>query len=544
MSNYDFKLVSSMEKVFGDEEPKRMINRNLHFFYSDKISFQIAVYAKEYREISLKGLDITVSWPNHKMRTVELVPVAFPTNGNDDEFYLRKTPGLYPDLLSPMDGNFMPVAKQWRAVWIDLFSNDELPDKNTEVEITVSEEGELLFSDTITIIPVRTHLEKQRVHHTEWFHADCLADYYKLEPYSEEHWISIENNLRFLHDDIASTMVLTPIFTPALDTEVGGERTTVQLLDVYLDNGKWSFGFDRLKRWCELTKKIGFEYLEICHLFSQWGATAAPKVMAYVDGKYQRVFGWETIATEEKYVNFLNTLLPQLFDALESFGYDKAHLFTHISDEPKPPTLETYVAARKTVIKALEGTCVFDALSDYQLYEKKAVDYPVVSDNHIQTYLDNGVKDLWVYYCVSQSVLVPNRFMAMPPYRARVIGMLMWYYKIQGFLHWGYNFYNNQYSKKQINPFCITDSGARFPSGDPFLVYPGEDLSPLGSLRCEYVFQSFRDIQILDTAEKKLGREAIERIIGPKPTFENYPQETHYIESIIDSTIEELIRNM
>ena len=47
-----------------------------------------------------------------------------------------------------------------------------------------------------------------------------------------------------------------------------------------------------------------------------------------------------------------------------------------------------------------------------------------------------------------------NRFIAMPSYRTRSIGMQMFGYGIKGFLHWGYNFYNTQYSREQINSRC------------------------------------------------------------------------------------------
>lgn len=544
MKKYDFRLVSSMQKVFADTEPVELRDKKLRLFYDDKVSFQLAYYGCDHQSIDLNGLTVEVSWPNHRIRKVQLVPAEFPTNGNDDEYYLRKTAGLYPDLLSDCDGAFMPVAKQWRALWIDLFSDKSLPMEDVDVKVEVFENGESVFSDKVTVKTVCINLDKQDVHHTEWLHVDCLADYYNIEPYSEEHWMAIRNNLAYLHDELSSTMVLTPIFTPALDTAVGGERTTVQLLDVYLDNGVWSFGFDKVRRWCAYAKEIGFEYLEICHLFSQWGAYATPKVMGYVDGEYTRIFGWETNSLDEKYIGFLNRLIPELFDVLDECGYDRSHLFTHISDEPKLPHLENYAKARKSVEHVLEGTCVFDALSDYDIYEQKAVVYPVVSDNHIQTFLDNGVKDLWVYYCVSQSVLVPNRFMAMPPYRARIIGLFIWYYKIQGFLHWGYNFYNTQFSKKHINPFLVTDAGCRFPSGDSFLVYPGDGFSPLGSLRAEYVSQSFRDVRILKTAERYLGRDYIENVIGIKPLFDDYPQNADFIENVISDISEELAKRI
>lgn len=80
---------------------------------------------------------------------------------------------------------------------------------------------------------------------------------------------------------------------------------------------------------------------------------------------------------------------------------------------------------------------------------------------------------LWVYYCCAQSSLVPNRFFAMESARNRIMGVLMYLYGIKGFLHWGYNFYNSKFSLHPVDPYRVTHADYAFPSGDPFLVYPG-----------------------------------------------------------------------
>ena len=117
-----------------------------------------------------------------------------------------------------------------------------------------------------------------------------LADYYHVPVFSEEHWEIIEN---YLHEYVkrGCNMILTPLFTPALDTAVGAERTTTQLLDVKVENGEYVFGFDRVKQWVDLCQSCGIEYFEMCHLFSQWGAKYAPKVVAMVDGEEKQIFG-------------------------------------------------------------------------------------------------------------------------------------------------------------------------------------------------------------------------------------------------------------
>lgn len=70
----------------------------------------------------------------------------------------------------------------------------------------------------------------------------------------------------------------------------------------------------------------------------------------------------------------------------------------------------------------------------------------------------------------------------MPSARNRIMGVLMYLYRIEGFLHWGYNFYNSMFSIEHIDPFFDTHAGFAFPSGDPFLVYPGADGEPWSSI--------------------------------------------------------------
>ena len=107
-------------------------------------------------------------------------------------------------------------------------------------------------------------------------------------------------------------MILTPQFTPPLDTAVGKERTTVQLVKVEKTADSYAFDFTDLERWIVMCKKNGIRYFEMSHLFSQWGAVAAPKIVGMVDGAEQVLFGWDTPAAGGEYEKFLRIYLPQL----------------------------------------------------------------------------------------------------------------------------------------------------------------------------------------------------------------------------------------
>ena len=330
-------------------------------------------------------------------------------------------------------------------------------------------------------------------------------------------------------------MLLTPIFTPPLDTEIGEERTTVQLVRIKKVGENYEFNFENLEYWIELCNKCGIEYLEICHLFTQWGAKFSPKILVEEEGILIKKFGWHTSATGKKYQHFLRQFLTHLTEILKKKNILERCYF-HISDEPHEKDQKTYRAARDSIKELLLGCKVIDALSSYELYRKGLVEKPVVSNDSIQRFVEEKVEHLWTYYCCAQGNKVSNRFMAMPLPRLRMIGVQLYLYKIEGFLHWGYNFYNSQLSKYAINPYLITDADGGFPSGDPFVVYPAEDGSAYESIRLVVFCEALNDLRMLQLLEEKKGREYVEKLIHEETdkriTFTEYPREKEYIKNL------------
>ena len=174
---------------------------------------------------------------------------------------------------------------------MDVEVTEEIPAGDYEIEIQLLKEGEIVCSAKMKLHVVGVTLSKQEIMHTEWMHADCLADYYHVEVFSEEHWQILEN---FFAEYVkrGGNMMLVPLFTSPLDTAVGLERTTTQLVDVEVKDGQYIFGFDRLKRWIDLCKKCGIEYFEMSHLFSQWGSKNMHRRLLQTgkNGKKEKIF--------------------------------------------------------------------------------------------------------------------------------------------------------------------------------------------------------------------------------------------------------------
>jgi hypothetical protein len=316
--------------------------------------------------------------------------------------------------------------------------------------------------------------------------------------------------------------------------DVGKERPTVQLVGVKRDSIRYMFDFSRLERWVELCLRNGIKYFEFSHLFTQWGAKHAPKIIAEVNGKEEKIFGWETDAAGEEYRQFLSQFIPELVQFIRTHRLEQCCYF-HLSDEPSLNDMESYTDA-STLVRSLlnDEFPILDALSEYSFYSTGLLTHPVVSTEHIGTYIANKAENLWAYYCCCEyKNYESNRFFNMPSSRTRIIGVQMYKYDIQGFLHWGFNHWYSGRSRKEIDPYQVTDADHSFPSGDAFLVYPGKDGRPVSSIRLALLRESMQDIRALNLLEKLVGKEetikCLEKGMDQPLTFNHYEKSSSWI---------------
>ncbi len=529
------KIISSLARVFTDNVTDDFTRlEKLSVLKGERVSFQfIHQYVMEpgddiymYRQLMTPRFTGPLA-EYLTVREVKNVGVELPIIvGDSDDYYERTTPGLYPDVLTPLHYNGKTIVKTAfpTSLWIDVTIPTDIEATGvSELKIElVDASGAIRSKDTLKIDVINAVIPEQELILTQWFHCDCLANYYDVEAWSEKHWKIVENFARVAHKN-GINLLLTPTFTPPLDTAVGGERLTTQLVGVKVENGKYSFNFDLIDRWVDMCDSVGIKYFEIAHLFTQWGATAAPKVMATVDGEYKKIFGWETSATSDEYVSFLRQFLKEFIEHMKKSGNDK-RCFFHISDEPQLEHLESYTAAKKSVADILDGYVIMDALSDYDFFEKGIVDLPIPSNDHIKPFIENNVSNLWTYYCCGQRVNVSNRLISMPSWRNRSIGMQMYKFDIVGFLQWGYNFYSNMHSVNEIEPYTDTAGEHWVPAGDTFSVYPGPRGVALESLRIVVFHDALQDMRAMRLCESLYSKaevvEAIESVLGESLAFD------------------------
>jgi len=545
------KLVSSLAKVFCTGELDAPGLDGIAGVRGESVNFQIAYRCDRVR-VFVTGCGIEApAGVRSKVFNERLVPCRLPANV-DDPIVITADPGMFPDPLTGLDPELSSVRGKWNALWVQLTPGAECAAGKYTLKIrlrwkpyvpcslqTPAPEYEDVLELPFTVCGA--DLAPAKLICTQWFHADCLASYYHVEAWSEDHWRIVENYMRDMTAHNIN-MLYTPLWSAPLDTAIGGERPTAQLLVIRKDGDRYEFDFSRLRRWFELGRDCGFEYFEFAHAFTQWGARATPKVVAEVGGCEKRIFGWDVPADSPEYERFLAALMPELIALLKELGIDRVCRF-HVSDEPGAVQLDAYMKAAKLLEKYTPGFVKMDALSNVEYFRAGATQCPIPTTNSLAEFMAEDIRERWVYYCGNCADGVPNRSFGLPSYRNRALGVLLYALGIDGFLHWGYNFYYTQLSRRtDVDPWVVTDAGGGFLGGDSFLVYPGADGKPVSSLHYEVFNEALQDLRLLQTLEKKIGRDEVMKIVNAgleRPlAMTCYPQNAEWLLDLHRRTLE------
>lgn len=255
------RLLSSLTKVFADEDLQDAAYRCGSCLRGEVFSFQLA-----YRSASmLRDLQVEVhsDLQRHiQLRTVGLVPGEFHGAHLDDNV-LRTTPGLFPDPLFPVEQRLPAPPGQWRSIWVTVRVPALVRAGIHEIELALTTGDRRVTAGTFLLEVLPATLPTQQLKHTSWFHTDCIATHYQDEVWSPAHWRRVEQFVVSAVDH-GINMLLTPMFTPPLDTQVGGERPTVQLVGVRLvAKDRYDFDFARLDRWVRMADAAGVRFFEL-----------------------------------------------------------------------------------------------------------------------------------------------------------------------------------------------------------------------------------------------------------------------------------------
>ena len=110
-----------------------------------------------------------------------------------------------------------------------------------------------------------------------------------------------------------------------------------------------------------------------------------------------------------------------------------------------------------------------------------------------QNYRING-KNLWLYTCISPQGMYMNRFTSNYLDETRLIPWLVWQIGGVGYLHWGWNYWHDDFSA----PYPAADTFNDAQTGDHWIVYPDKaDYTVYDSVRSEAQTSGIQDYELL-----------------------------------------------
>ena len=153
----EIRALSSLDKLFPDETPAACVPFT-EGFCNEVISWQLALHLTEGRMPC--SLTVSVDSPLSactEIRQVRHVPVRLATYSDADDRYLRKQPGLYPDLLaSPHAHSIRAFSDHWECVWLTVNPQGTVPAGTYPVTVRFHDAGGTLLGEhtqSVTLLP-------------------------------------------------------------------------------------------------------------------------------------------------------------------------------------------------------------------------------------------------------------------------------------------------------------------------------------------------------------------------------------------------------
>ncbi|MFB6135363.1 MAG: glycoside hydrolase domain-containing protein [Halobacteriaceae archaeon] len=514
MSALQVWAVDPLEKVFGDDRPPddAATSVEMHAVRNQHANAQVAVRARA----DLEGVEVSASALEGDggeevgvdVRRVGYVPVEQNTPDTPPEELVREAPAEFPDPLLE-ETTFDLGAGETRPVWL-TFRTPEDGAGTYEGTLTVDSGEDRREVDLAVTLHPATLGEGSEPWLLNYLSTGRLAAFHDVERWSEPFW----DRLAAYAENMASHRqnVINASLHDLVTCRVGGGDADL------------SFDFERFDRFVETFEDAGVvgrvsagslarkpdrvnrsdEDTEVdpdaTELFSY------PQTVRDAEGNVDHVR--ETVrVSDPAFEEFLAAFLPAFERHLEERGWLDATLLD-IADEPTDEFAESYNAVGELVREHAPRLKTVEPTSTHDVAEYLDVWVPMIQNYEADREFYEGQQaagdEVWHYTALSPRGRYPNRFVDFSLVKVRVLQWLTFAYDLEGFLHWGYNYWTDDpyddVENEPTHPF-------RLPPGDPFIVYPGED-GPVDSLRWEATRASVDDYELLCLVAEREGREA------------------------------------
>ena len=491
INSQSFRLyeASDLVRIFEDGYKLPVFGDTIKIFgiRGETISGQFVLYAKK----TLTGVTVKISEFSNKSngRTIKdnltewnfVGSVNIPKNtpNQPSDALTRSAPARFPDYLmseKQLDVN----AKSYKSVWLTICIPEDAAAGNYIGKVAVrSAKEEQSLPVSITVYPL-TMPEKRHLKVIEWHTTDGFEKFHGIrEEYSPE-WFGM---LKKYADNMVAHR--QNIF-----------QVTADHIKIMKTNaGRLEFDFTRFDQIANIfwdTKKMDMLETGFLANFGEgdWFSTKIIlKDFDVIDtgtGKTIKMKGEEVVPF----------LLPAFETHLRQKGWLNKILF-HVRDEPSVHNALAWLDLSGYIHKYAPDLIRGDAIETTFLLDDIEIAVPKL--DHFATWNEayknwpRAGHELWFYTVgIYQGSRFPNKTIDMPLIDSRLMHWLNYRYDATGYLHWGYNQWDDD-SYNKIGEHI----------GDGWHVYPVID-GVLNSLRWEEMRNGIQDYEYLWMLEEKI----------------------------------------
>lgn len=331
-----------------------------------------------------------------------------------------------------------------------------------------------------------------------WMNPGAVAHRYGVEMWSDEHFRLLKPYIRDLAEHGQKTAVVPICYQP------WGTQTPVPFPNAVIwkkRGNKYEFDFSTFDRYVELHEECGIDRAIHCYSIAPAPGDSDKCKIVYIDCETGEDHSIDTAIGDAEYVKAWSAFFTAFRDHLSAKCWLQK---TYIAFDEKPAEIMKKLVAVindiapdfKTALAANSRSDVFTRLDDLSLYifydengvtetapvERSAMGVAEMLDPHNAC----AMKTITTFY-VCCGPEFPNTFVFSPLVESRMLPFLGAQGGFDGFLRWSYNDWPE-------DPYNQPHWG-QWPTGDLFLVYPGED-GPVSSLRWEQLREGIQDYEL------------------------------------------------
>lgn len=461
----------------------------------ERLNAQVLVWSPDTLEqIRFRASDLVnakgklLSKSNVKINMVRYVLSNFPYGAKAQGCGsgVADTAYLMPDRFETFERFDLP-GRTVRPVWIsfDIPADAETGTYNGSIEVNTEKHHATLAIKINVQQQVLPKPKDWSFRLDLWQNPWVVADYFQVEPWSDEHKALLKKHLKLYADAGGKYITTYAVHSPWSDNSYSVEGTMIEWLK--RKDGSWKFDYNIFDQYVQLAIETGIDKAITIYTPVPWGHR-----FRYMDEATGNYVYEEWSPESPQFRSFWNIFLDDLKKHLQQKGWFE-RTYLGINENPLNITL----AAAK-VIKDHSKDWKITYAGDWHAELSGLLDdySPVISSEPTPKELqERKSKGFSTTYYVCCTPAKPNNFVFSPPVESTYIGWYSAACGYDGFLRWAYDAWPADPMRDARHTY--------WPAGDCFLVYPG-GVSSIRFERLREGIVDFEKIRILKSLTAKV----------------------------------------